>query len=265
MVEGDFIKFLGTAGARHVVSRQLRASGGQWLRLADKNILVDPGPGCLVKCWASRPKMDPATLDAIILTHRHLDHSNDINVMIEAMTQGGTKPRGEIFAPADAVKTEPVLLSHVRQYVAKFHFLKAGGHYPLADALELQTPILHEHGVETYGLVFETPDYRLGHIVDTLYFPELEKAYARLDILIINVVRFKPENDKARGILHLNLEDVRRLIAAIKPRATIMTHFGMTIVRRKPWEIAKAMSDELNCRIIAASDGATIKLEDLLN
>ncbi|HAP31749.1 MAG TPA: hypothetical protein DCQ14_01645 [Firmicutes bacterium] len=43
----DFIKFLGTAGARFVVSRQLRASGGIWFALGGEQILVDPGPGSL--------------------------------------------------------------------------------------------------------------------------------------------------------------------------------------------------------------------------
>ena len=83
------IKFLGTAGARFVVTRQLRKSGGLWLTFDDTNILIDPGPGSLVRCLSSRPKLNPKDLDGIILTHRHIDHSNDINIMIEAMTNGG--------------------------------------------------------------------------------------------------------------------------------------------------------------------------------
>jgi ribonuclease BN (tRNA processing enzyme) len=93
----DTIIFLGTAGARFVVIRQFLASGGAWLNLGNTQILLDPGPGSLVQ--ASKRKLDPTKLDAIILSHRHLDHSGDINIMIEAMTDGGTKKRGTVFAP----------------------------------------------------------------------------------------------------------------------------------------------------------------------
>ncbi|HHT9154100.1 MAG TPA: hypothetical protein ACFYEM_11335, partial [Candidatus Hypogeohydataceae bacterium YC40] len=62
--ETNFIKFLGTAGARFVVSTQLRASGGIWFSLDGVNIIGDPGPGCLVRCTSSRPKMNPARLNA---------------------------------------------------------------------------------------------------------------------------------------------------------------------------------------------------------
>ncbi len=55
----------------------------------DVNIYLDPGPGALVKCTSSRPKFDPIKLDAIILSHKHLDHSSDMKVMIEAMAEKG--------------------------------------------------------------------------------------------------------------------------------------------------------------------------------
>ncbi|MFH1655848.1 MAG: MBL fold metallo-hydrolase, partial [Candidatus Omnitrophota bacterium] len=108
----NYIKFLGTAGARFVMIKQLRASGGIWLSHKGTNLLIDPGPGSIVKCASSKPKLDPTNLDGIILTHRHLDHANDINVMIEAMTEGGFKKKGVVFVPSDALDADPVIFSH---------------------------------------------------------------------------------------------------------------------------------------------------------
>ncbi|MGA2467107.1 MAG: MBL fold metallo-hydrolase, partial [Thermodesulfobacteriota bacterium] len=60
--------------------KQLRASGGVWLSIGKTNLYIDPGPGALVRCLSSKPKLEPSTLDGILLTHKHLDHSSDVNV-----------------------------------------------------------------------------------------------------------------------------------------------------------------------------------------
>ena len=96
------VLFLGSGGARFVVARQLRASGGMWLRFGATQIHVDPGPGALVRALSHVPPCNPRELDAIVLSHKHLDHSSDVNAMVEAMTSGGFRPRGTLLAPADA-------------------------------------------------------------------------------------------------------------------------------------------------------------------
>src|SRR5512136_656142 len=125
----SFIKFLGTAGARFVVMRQLRASGGVWLSVGKTNLSIDPGPGALVRCLSSKPRLDPSTLDGILLTHKHLDHSGDVNAMIEAMTEGGFKKRGVLFAPEDALEEDPVVLKYLRNYVEKVIVLRENTEY----------------------------------------------------------------------------------------------------------------------------------------
>ena len=180
------IKFLGTAGARFVLIRQLRASGGIWITLDDTNILIDPGPGSLVKCLSSRPKLNPSDLDAIILTHRHIDHSNDINVMMEAMTNGGFKKRGLVFAPSDALDEDPVILKHFRNHVEKIEVLKEKRTYKIGN-ISFTTPIKHVHGVESFGLNIFGNNNSISLITDTKYFQGLENYYKE-NILIINVV-----------------------------------------------------------------------------
>ena len=123
-VAENYIKFLGTAGARFVMIKQLRSSGGLWISYKGTNLIVDPGPGSIARCALSKPKLDPMKLDGILLTHRHLDHSNDINVMIEAMTEGGFKKRGTVFLPADAIEEDPLILKHLRPVIGDIQILE---------------------------------------------------------------------------------------------------------------------------------------------
>ena len=61
-VSADRLVFLGSGGARIVVAKQVRASGGIYFNLAGTSFLVDPGPGALVRMTASRYNLDPAGL-----------------------------------------------------------------------------------------------------------------------------------------------------------------------------------------------------------
>lgn len=240
-----------------MVTSQIRASGGIWLSLGKTNLYLDPGPGALVKCRSKREKLDPASLDGIILSHRHLDHSSDMNIMIEAMTKGGFEKRGKVFAPAQALEDDPVILRYVRDYVQKVIVLKEGGNYQVGE-MRFSTPIRHIHGdAETYGVNFSSPPYTISYIADTKFFSRLIQCY-RGQLLIINVVRLKPSD-----LDHLCLEDAKRIITEVKPQVAILTHFGMTMIRAKPWELAAGLSQRTGVEVIAARDGMTFELEKL--
>jgi len=256
MVElSDVITFLGTAGARFVVARQFLASGGNWLSFGNTQILLDPGPGCLVQ--AARRKLDPSKLEAIILSHKHLDHSGDINIMIEAMTNGGKKRRGIVFVPADALNQDPVILSYLRSYPKDIEILTESSSYKVND-ISFETPIRHKHPVETYGFIFQTPRHTFSWITDTRYFDNLPSYYMG-ELLIINVVRLAP----GAPVDHLSLPEARQIIEEIKPKAAILTHFGMTMWRAKPWELAQKLSEETGISVIAARDGMRFDLARL--
>ena len=170
------IKFLGTAGARFVVAKQIRSSGGIWFQLGETRFLIDPGPGSLVRCASSRPKLDPGSLDGIILTHRHLDHAADINIMIEAMTEGGFRPKGVVFAPSDALEEDPVILRFLREKVDRIEILEGSSEYSLGETRFRTSPRL-KHSVETYGLSFQTEETSISLLPDTAYFEGLENLF----------------------------------------------------------------------------------------
>jgi phosphoribosyl 1,2-cyclic phosphodiesterase len=251
----DAIKFLGTAGARFVMMKQLRATGGLWLTLDDITLLIDPGPGSLVRCLTSKPKLDPQTLDGIVLTHRHLDHANDINIMIEAMTKGGFEKKGIVLAPHDALDVDPVVLQYVRAYVNEIKPLELHQKYTIGT-VHITPAVQHKHGVETFGLNIQSTNHSLSLIVDTEYFEGLEDHYTG-DLFIINVVRYEPRP----GIQHLCVKDVETILQNKQPKRCVLTHFGMTLLKAKPWDVAEMLSKKTGVDVIAARDGMTLTLD----
>jgi phosphoribosyl 1,2-cyclic phosphodiesterase len=256
----NWIKFVGTAGARFVVAKQLRSSGGLWFSLQGVNLYMDPGPGALVRALSSKPKLDPTRLDGILLSHKHLDHSGDINVMIEAMTEGGYAPKGVLFAPQDALDQDPVIFHYVRGYVGQIQTLRENSTYTLGN-LKFSTAARHRHSVETYGINFHLPEGTLSYITDTKFYPGLLSQYPG-EILMMNVVLLTEAPE--RKIDHLSLVDVKRILGQTKSRVVVLTHFGMRMLQAKPWEIAEQLSAETGKKVIAARDGMTLDIGELL-
>jgi len=249
---GDFLKFLGTAGARFVMIKQLRASGGIWIKKGNTNVIIDPGPGSIVRCASSKPKLDPCQLDAIILTHRHLDHSNDINVMIEAMTEGGYKKRGSLFAPKDALEEDSLILKHVRSFVGSIEPLKEKTSYSVGS-FEFMTGPHNAHPVETYGFKFNLNNKSISLVGDTAFYPEILDFF-KSDIIILNTVFYEPRP----SVQHLCLNDAKHIIFDLKPETAILTHFGMTMLKAKPHNLVESFNQEVQTNVIAAYDGMTL-------
>ncbi|MFA5271467.1 MAG: MBL fold metallo-hydrolase [Candidatus Omnitrophota bacterium] len=234
--------------------RQLRSSAGIWLSHKATNIFIDPGPGALVRCSSSRPKLDPGNLDAIILTHKHLDHSGDVNVMIEAMTEGGFKKRGVLFVPQDVLGEHGVILTYLRDFPEKITILEEGK-FKVGD-IDFEVPIKNIHPVQTYGLKFSIDNQTVSFVADTDYFEGLVNAYKNTDILILNVVFYQKRDD----IQHLCLEEALEIIQKIKPKKAIITHFGMTLLRAKPHILEDRIRKELGKDIIFAYDGMKVDI-----
>jgi len=244
---------------------QFLATGGFWLNLDGTQILVDPGPGSIVQ--STKRKLKAENLSAIILSHRHLDHSADVNIMVEAMTQGGFNRHGKLFVPADALETDPVVFPYVRKLVDSVEIMEEGKSYSIGD-ISFTTPVRHIHPVETYGLVFSTAEHTFSHITDTRYFDGLAKYY-RGELLLINVVflerHFPADFNYGLPMDHLSIPDVEHIIRELNPRVVILTHFGMSVWRAKPWLVAERLSQQTGVRVLASQDGMKFDLAKLDN
>ncbi|HEY0394824.1 MAG TPA: MBL fold metallo-hydrolase, partial [Candidatus Elarobacter sp.] len=194
-------------------------------------------------------------LDAIVLSHKHLDHSGDVNAMIEAMCQGGWRPRGALCVPRDAVDEtmQPVVLPYARRFVPREWIIEANGGPFEIGSVELRASIQLQHPVETYGLHFRANGTTVSYIPCTRYFDEIAADYRAHapDVLVVNVLRYRDSMD----VDHMTYDQARMLIEAIRPGAAIMTHFGTRMLERDPKRLASELEDETGVKTFAAYDG----------
>lgn len=251
--------FLGSGGARFVVARQIRASGGIWLRLGATQIHLDPGPGALVRALSYVPPCNPRELDAIVLSHKHLDHAGDATAMIEAMTSGGFHKRGMLLAPPDALDSESSVLPYAQRFVERVERLsERGGPYRIGD-VELRTSIAHMHAVTTFGMHFYHDGMCISYLPCGRYFEELAHDYAahKPDVLVLNVLRFRD----GMNVDHLTWDDAKRVVEIVRPRVAVFAHFGTKILEQNPAKLAQEVEDDLGLRAIAAFDGLLLDID----
>ena len=183
----DEIVFLGTGGARYVIAKQLRATGGMLFRLGGSNVLVDPGPESLYRLLTYLPKFNPEKIDAIILTHKHIDQSADVNVYLDVMTRGGFNKHGILLAPQDAFGENGVIYNYLLDFLKERIIIKEKSTFEI-DGLSFVFPIKHEHRVETYGFKLLYGGHTISYITDQVKeaFDEagIEIPYPKRDIYI---------------------------------------------------------------------------------
>lgn len=248
----DQLIFLGTGGARVVMSRQVLSTGGLILKMDDTLLSIDPGPGAIVH--AIREGIELQELKGILLSHRHLDHCGDVNVMIEAMTRGGYDRRGVVFAPGQALFEDPVVLRYLWKYVAAVQHLEAKRTYSCGN-LSFDTSMPHQHGeAETYGFLFHGSRGTLGYLPDTKFFPELASFYRCNTLIVSNLLLHKGKVD------HLSVSEVAALLKEINPDRAVLTHFGMRMWKTGVDSVADKIAQETGVNVIAAKDGMRLEI-----
>ncbi len=252
----DKVAFIGTGGARFAMITQMRSTGGLWISIENTKLYFDPGPGALL--WSRRRGINLEKLDGIILSHKHLDHSGDINVMIEAMTHGGKKKKGVVFAPQDALNSDPVILKYLREFPEKIEILKENTRYKIGNiTFETGKRMYHDKDekIENYGIKIHYKKEIISFITDTKFREEIAASY-KGDLIIINVLlpKSKPH------IFHLSVEDVYSIIEIIKPKKVVLTHFGTTLITQNPIKIAQEISSKTKTEVVSAYDGMELFL-----
>jgi len=68
---------------------------------------------------------------------------------------------------------------------------------------------------------------------------------------VVNTTFYRKRSD----IEHLSVEEVEELIAHLRPRITVLTHFSLEFLQHNPPKVAEELSRRLALNVIAARDG----------
>ncbi len=249
--------FLGSGGGRYAMATQSRATGGFRIEMDDVNIHIDPGPGALVR--AKEYGVNVKNTDVVMVSHVHLDHSNDCNAIIDAMTEGAKNPKGILIGSVSAINgyenNSPALLKMYLKSLESSVVMGPGDSTNLKNITVKATPTKHSDPT-CVGFRIEGSK-TISYTSDTEYFPELKKYHKNADLLIINMLR--PDNDS--WPMHMNLDDAIKLIKETAPKVCVLQHFGMKVLERGPESQAQRAAKETGIKVIAAEDGMRLDLE----
>lgn len=240
--------FLGTGYDSIVVGKQLRSSGGIVLQVEDTQILIDPGPGCLVR--ANQYGVNLRNTDAILVSTNEIFHCNDTNAVIDTMTVGGLDKKGVVLC-YERVLEQGIILGKYSKCVERIIPMSEGKRLGINDIEIVSLPVKNSDAV---GFKIHTPEFNLVYSSNTDVDNQVLDSYKNTDLLILNVM--SPKQWKEKG--HLSTDEAIKIVKHIKPKLTIITGYGVKMIEADPINEARIIQKETNHQTIAAKDGMVL-------
>ena len=251
------LTFLGTGGGRFATIYQARATGGIYLE-DQRNLHIDPGPGALVRMRSVG--IDPLMTDAILVSHCHPDHYLDAEILIEAMTEGGSKKQGVLLASQSVIEGNGDFGPAISKYhLSKPRVVKVMQPFTKVSLKPLEiaaTPSAHSD-TSSIGFRIQSSNGTISYVSDTQLVEQVIKAHRNSRVLVASVTR--PLGQRIPH--HLSTEDAGYMIEKTKPELAVITHFGMRVIQENPETQAKWIEERSGVKTIAARDFMTLELK----
>lgn len=249
------IVFLGTAGDSKLIFKGANSAGIR-IQVDDKELHIDPGPGALLKCKQSG--FDVRKTDAVLISSPNYVYSNDVNVLLSAMTNDGKINRGmlvaSLFSTEESDDYSSVVNKHYKKAVSKFLALESEMKINLED---IEIIGLRTNVERSIGFKIRTKDFILSYTGESKYSKDLADQYKNSDIIIFNVK--SPSNKKSEL---LGTEDIIKILEKVKPELAVLTGFSEEYLEAGILEEARLIKKETKVQVIAASDGLVLSPKD---
>jgi phosphoribosyl 1,2-cyclic phosphodiesterase len=250
------IQFLGTCGGRFATFYQTRSTGGIYLEDRIK-VAIDPGPGAIVRM--NQEGIDPTKIDLLLVSHCHPDHYTDVDVMIEAMTIGGTVKRDTLIASESVISGiegfDPKASSYHQSRLEEVHVAKPGDEFSVGKMKITATPTKH---TDPSGVGFKmgTENGIITYSADTSIGNEVIQSYKGSRVLILALTT--PPGIQLPH--HLSPKDAVTVLKETKPEMALLTHFGLRAIKYGTEKIAERIGEQSGVETVAAEDGMKVEV-----
>ncbi|MDR0887726.1 MAG: MBL fold metallo-hydrolase [Candidatus Methanoplasma sp.] len=245
------ITFLGTGGGRHTTMYQTRCTGGMLIEHGTKFLHIDPGPGALVQMH--RIHYDLSNTNSLIVSHAHPDHYSDAESVLEGMTLGGWKRRGQLYGSPTVIEGQGTLGPCISRYhinvVEGVSVFKPGDVFDI-DGLKTEICKADHSDPTNVGFRFRTENGIVSYVSDTIFTEEIAKQYIGTRVLILPVTT----PGDLRINFHMCSDDAIKFIDVVKPEVAIMIHFGIVMIRTGPKDQASYIEKKTGIKTVAADD-----------
>jgi len=253
--------FLGSGGGRFMTITQKRGTGGFYIE--DKiKIHVDPGPGAHLR--SIQNGLDPRKTDALLISHCHTDHFNDVPIMVESMTGGMLKKEGYVIGSKSVIEGRDefasIIFPYYRKNLKDVLSLSAGENLDIKGQKIQALKIKHSDPF-AIGFKIYTDSGAISYTSDTEYFKGIEEQYLGSRIMILNVTR--PNGDKIP--FHLATEDAKNIVKRVNPEVAVITHIGYKMHLKGAEEERHYIQESTGIKTLIADEGLKIYMNGQLS
>ncbi len=247
--------FLGTAGDSLTTGKQTRASGGIVITYDDMQILLNPGPGTLVRAKQFGVNLRETT--AVLVSKNSLLDANDVNASIDAMTNGGLDSKGVLLCAKSVVdgnaKYHPSISKFHTSCVERIIPLSIGDRVAL-NTIEVYPTKTSEDATDSLGFQIQTPRFIISYIADSKFERRVADCHKNSDIIILNIPHLKTTDNQN----NTNIDDAIKFMNHIKPRLAIITRLGIKLTETEVLTMVRNIQKETKIQTMAAKDGLII-------
>jgi phosphoribosyl 1,2-cyclic phosphodiesterase len=210
--------------------------------------------------WHLRQKkLIPDDLKAILVTHCHVDHTAELNALIESVhyqiTRGGWNFRSyQVLVPPDVYK---------EGYLNKFHYKMPGKvhivgsqkkylvkHLTVKSTKHLIEKPYYKKEVDEFGYQISGKKYNFAYIPETFYKKGMLEGI-NSEVIILNAM--KPEGEY--------LAETIKIIKDLSPKIVLLRYWVRRTLEYGPKKLAMSLEKKTGVRVVALKDGEVFDLK----